>query len=230
MTVPTRASAASSSASPGPACADAMALLLADARLPVGGHARSGGLEPALAAGLSDIPGYLGLRLRTVVRTEAATAVVTRSVLLRGGCPGAVVDAWAARTPSRALREEARTVGRALERLGRRLWAPPALPPGAPGPVVLGALAVAVGLGPAALARVVAYDDVQTVVSAALKLRPLDPAVATGWVVDSLPAMEAVVDATAHLDAADQIPARSAPAIEQYAESHARTTRRLFRA
>ncbi len=43
----------------------ALALLLADARLPVAGHTQSGSLEPALAAGLPvDIPAYSALRSR----------------------------------------------------------------------------------------------------------------------------------------------------------------------
>ncbi len=209
---------------------EALALLLADARLPVAGHTQSAGLEPALAAGLVDVPAYVALRLRTVTRTEAATAVVSRAVLCAGGDLGPVVDAWAARTPSRAVRETSRSMGKALLRLGQRLWVLPGLPAAAPRPVVLGAVAAATGLGPAALARVVGYDDVQTVVAAALKLRPLDPAVATGWVVDAFGDLEALVAAVAPLVSPGDIPARNAPAIEQYAEAHAITTRRLFSA
>ena len=41
------------------------------------------------------------------------------------------------------------------------------------------------------LARVVAYDDVQTVLAAALKLLPLDPADAASWCVDLLPDIDA---------------------------------------
>ena len=41
---------------------------------------------------------------------------------------------------------------------------------------MLGAIAAATGLPAVELARVVAYDDVQTVLAAALKLLPLDPA------------------------------------------------------
>ena len=79
-------------------------------------------------------------------------------------------------------------------------------------------------------ARVVAYDDVQTVVSAALKLTPLDPARATGWVVDSFEAVAALVAAVADLTCAGQIPARNAPVIEDHAERHTHSTRRLFSA
>lgn len=208
----------------------AVALLLADARLPVAGHTQSGGLEPALAAGLDDVPAYLALRLATVTRTEAATAVVTLAHLRRGEGLDAVHDAWAARTVSAAMRDTSRELGRGLLRLATTLWDLPPLLTGLPRPMVLGAVAHATGVPPADLAEVIGYDDLQTVASAALKLRPLDPAVATSWVVAALPQLATLVAEVAHLDAAIDIPATSSPWIEQLAEDHALTTRRLFRA
>ena len=208
----------------------ALALLLADARLPVAGHTQSGGLEPALAAGLEDVPAYLALRLATVTRTEAATAVVTLTHLRRGEGLDAVYDAWAARTVSGAMRDTSRELGRGLLRLAGRLWDLPPLLDGLPRPMVLGAIAHATGLGAPDLAEVVGYDDLQTVASAALKLRPLDPAVATGWVVTALPHLATLVSSVAGLESPGDIPATSSPWIEQLAEDHAVTTRRLFRA
>ncbi len=128
------------------------------------------------------------------------------------------------------MRATSRSMGKAMLRLGQRLWSLPELPPAPPRPLVLGAIAAATGLAPEALARVVGYDDVQTVLSAALKLRPLDPADAAGWVVDAFEDVESLVAACAPLREPGQIPARNAPAIEQYAETHATTTRRLFSA
>ena len=208
----------------------AVALLLADARLPVAGHTQSGGLEPALADGLDDVSSYLALRLATVTRTEAATAVVTLAHLRRREGLDAVYDAWAARTVSGAMRDTSRELGRGLLRLAAGLWDLPPLPNGLPRPMVLGAIAHTTGLGAADLAEVIGYDDLQTVASAALKLRPLDPAVATGWVVTALPLLQALVSAVAGLEAPTDIPATSSPWIEQLAENHAVTTRRLFRA
>ncbi|PVG84458.1 urease accessory protein UreF [Nocardioides gansuensis] len=207
-----------------------VALLLSDARLPVAGHTQSGGLEPALAAGLDDVPGYLALRLATVTRTEAATAVVTLAHLQRGEGIDAVYDAWAARTPSAAMRETSRELGRALWRLASRLWPLPPLPAWMPRPVVLGAVAVACDLPAEDLVRVIGYDDLQTVASAALKLRPLDPAVATGWVVAALPLLDQLASSVTGLARPEEIPATGAPWIEQLAETHAATSRRLFRA
>ena len=115
-------------AATGPALRDvlmtAVALLLADGRLPVAGHTQSGGLEPALAAGLDDVPAYLALRLATVTRTEAATAVVTLAHLRRGEGLDAVYDAWAARTVSAAMRDTSRELGRGLLRLATHAVGP----------------------------------------------------------------------------------------------------------
>ncbi|WP_239455511.1 urease accessory protein UreF [Nocardioides gilvus] len=212
---------------------EALALLLADARLPVAGHTQSAGLEPALVAGPVDVPAYVALRLRTVTRTEAATAVVARAAVLGGTSLEAVQDAWAVRTPSAAMRRTSRVMGRALVRLAPRLVAAEhvALLPCEPvRPVVLGLLAAVGGLDAATTARIVGYDDIQTVVAAALKLTPLDPAEATGWVVRAFPALEGLVAGVVDLACPEEIPARNAPVIEDHAERHAHTTRRLFSA
>jgi urease accessory protein len=214
----------------------ALALLLADARLPAAGHTQSGGLEPGLADGLdpADLRGYCRTRLATVTRTEAATAVVARHVAVRGGSLAEVERAWAARTPSDAMRSTARLLGRGLLRLSRRTWpaavaqwGPDDRPPRA---VVLGAVAAGTGLPPCDLARVVAYDDVQTVLSAALKLLPLDPADATSWCVELLDDVDRLALELSLLTTSAEIPATGSPLIEGWAQAHAVTTRRLFSA
>lgn len=214
---------------------DLLLLLLADARLPVGGHTQSGTLEGAVMAGLgaADVPSYLRARLLGVARTEAGTAVAARHCVVDGGSLAEVDRAWQARTVTPALRAASRTQAVSLLRLARGLW--PAIDdaglPDAPGrATVLGALAGLVGLDAEQVARLVAYDDVQTVCAAALKLLPLDPAVATGWVAGALPAVEDVVGAVAGVKDPAEIPAVASPQIEAWAQAHARTTRRLFRA
>src|SRR6266516_3660343 len=74
---------------------EVVALMLADARLPTGGHTQSAGLEPAVRAGLGaegkqlgDVVSYARDRLRTVTRVEAAVAVVARHITLTAGRPG----------------------------------------------------------------------------------------------------------------------------------------------
>ena len=217
---------------------ESLLMLLADARLPVSGHTQSGSLEPALRGGMTaaDIPAYLSARLESVIRVEAGTAVVARCAALRGGPLAPVEQAWAARTPSAAMRATSRHLGRGLLRMARRLWPDhPAVlqvagmnrPSRA---VVLGAVAVASGLPPASLARMVAYDDLQTVAAAALKLEPLDPSDATVWVFDLLPRIESLAVSVATLSHPDDIPAAGSPQIEVWAERHAQATRRLFSA
>lgn len=243
---------------------DVLLMLLADARLPTGGHTQSAGLEPALRAGMSprDVPAYMAARLATTVRVEAGTAVVARHVALgparaADGAPtlADVRAAWAARTPSPALRETSERLGRGYLRLLRRLWPDhPALAvleedlptrgrrgaltvagtarpaAGVPRPLVLGVLAACAGLDAVRLARLVAYDDAQTVAAASLKLEPVDPAETTTWVLAAGPDIDDVVAEVSHLTDPDHIPAHGAPLMEQWAEHHARTTERLFSA
>jgi urease accessory protein len=97
-------------------------------------------------------------------------------------------------------------------------------------PRVLGLVAAATGLSGDAVARLVAYDDVQSVLAASLKLLPGDPVDATARLLDLSPAIDAVVDRVASLTEPDEIPAWSAPLLETWAESHATAERRLFRA
>jgi len=217
---------------------DLLLMLLADARLPVAGHTQSGQLEPAVLDGLAaaDVPLFLRARLATVVAVEAGTAVVGLH-RLRAGLPlPDVVDAWAARTPSPAMRGASRVQARAHLRLAERLW--PDSPhvgavraqEGACRPLALAAAAAAAGLPAVGLARLVAYDDLQTVCAAALKLLPLDPAVATGWVHDALPEAEEQAARASALTDPEDIPAAAAPRLDLWAQAHATTTRRLFRA
>lgn len=215
---------------------DLMLMLLADARLPTSGHTQSAGLEPAVVHGLrsTDVPEYIDLRLRTVTRVEAASAVVALHHLRQGLPLVDVETAWAARTPSAAMRSTSRSMARATLRVVRRLWPehPSVLAVGADAAraVVLAAVADACGLAPKSLARLVGYDDVQTVASAALKLLPLDPADVSAWVLNALPMVDRLAAEVAAHTLPGSIPAAGAPQIEAWAETHAVTTRRLFSA
>ena len=213
-------------------------MLLADARLPTSGHTQSGGLEPALLGGLdpADLEAYCTTRLETVTLTEAATAVVCRSWALAGRVTDEVEFAWAARTPSPALREASRALGRAYRRVALRLWpeahqltelATLSTPPRSR---VLGLVAAATGLSGPAVARLVAYDDLQSVLAASLKVLPGDPVDATARLLALAPQVDELVAQVGGLTDPDDIPAWSAPMIEAWAEAHATAERRLFRA
>lgn len=215
-----------------------LVMLLGDARLPVAGHTQSAGLEAAVQHGLTadEVPLYVAARLSSVARVEAGTAVVALRYLVGDRPVEPVARAWAARTPSPALRKASRTQARAFLRISGRLW--PDSPyvarvsalVGAPRPLAMAAAAATVGLAPRSLARLIGYDDVQTVASAALKLLPLDPATAAGWVHDALPAIAELSDQVADLHRPDHVPAHAAPQIETWAQVHAATSRRLFSA
>lgn len=211
-------------------------MLLADARLPTAGHTQSGGLEPAVESGLdaSQVVGYLHLRLSTVTRVEAATAVVALHHVRQGLDLSDVERAWAARTPSAAMRATSRTMARAMVRVARRLWPTHqvlgTMSDGVSRAVVLAAMADAGGISALSLARLIGYDDIQTVTSAALKLLPLDPAEVAVWVHEALPAVDRLAIEVAGLNLPTQIPAAGAPQIETWAQAHAVSTRRLFNA
>ena len=210
-----------------------LSLLLADGRLPTGAHTQSAGVEPALNHGLrlDQLPAFLAARLSTVTEVEAAAAVLARSRWSDTDGLAAVDRAWRIRTPSDALRDASDLLARSYLRLAASVWDLAALA----GrrwcrAVVVGATAGTAGVSAVETARLVAYDDVQTVIAAALKLRPFDPAVGVGWAAAAAPAVEAMVERVAGLTAPEDLPAWSAPQIEQWGQLHATTERRLFRA
>ena len=119
------------------------ALLLGDSRFPAGGHAHSGGVEPAVTArtvtDLATLDAFLRGRLRTaglVAAGIAGAACAHASAGHSAGSEGrgasanlARDDYWAlldaevdARIPSPAQREASRRQGRALVRAARVAW------------------------------------------------------------------------------------------------------------
>src|SRR5689334_165109 len=107
-------------------------LLLADGRLPSGGHAHSSGLEAQVSAGrvrdVRDLAGFLRGKLATTGLVAAAFAA---AACRRPAEWPSLDDGLDARTPSPALRRASRAQGRALLRAGRAMWPlpPVALPP-----------------------------------------------------------------------------------------------------
>lgn len=216
------------------------AMLLADGRFPSGAHTQSAGVEPAMLSGMkvSQVPNYLQARLSTVTLVEAAASVVARSVWLETDGPVRftalrdVDEAWRVRTPSRALRDASDLLAHSLLRTVGAVW-PVVLPTTGPPwcrSVVMGATAAVTGLSSTELARLIAYEDVQTVISAAMKLDPFDPAVAVRWAAGVAAEVEALASRVASVTAPDDIPACSGPQIEAWGETHRFAERRLFRA
>jgi urease accessory protein len=203
-------------------------LLLADARLPAGGHAHSGGLEVAVATGrvhdVSTLDAFLRGRLATAGLVAAAFASAACARPSTVDTLDAELDA---RTPSPALRRASRRQGRALLRAARAMW--PALPAPAAGEphhaLALGTVAAAAGLAPAGAALVAAYGAVSGPASAAVRLLGLDP-----YAVQALLAgLAADCDrVAAEASTVDELPAHGAPLLDIGAEYHASWEVRLF--
>lgn len=218
-----------------------LTLLLADGRLPTGAHTQSAGVEPAFAHGmaLSQVPGYLRARLRTVTEVEAAAVVVARHRWrtepdARTEAMAEVDAAWRVRTLSDALRDASDLLGRSYLRMAASVWDLDDLRRHRGGvwcrAVVLGATAAAADLSAAETARLLAFEEVQTVIAAALKLVPFDPSLGVRWSAALAGEVEAMVDRVTPLLSATQIPAYGAPQIEEWGQLHQQTSRRLFRA
>ncbi len=221
-------------------------LLLADSRLPTGGHAHSGGVEAAVERGLlrdeADLALFLAGRLLGTGPVVAAVAAVG-CLLAAGAAP---VD-WArwdtavsARTPSAAAREASRAQGAALLRTGRRVWPSTALEAlsrtGRPHhPLVLGAVVAAAGDGAGAAALLALHHLLGGACAAAVRLLGLDPiAVAAVQAYASRSAEQVALGAArlAREAVAQQetrlLPSTGTPLPEVLAELHARTEVALF--
>jgi urease accessory protein len=120
------------------------ALLLSDARFPAGGHAHSGGVEPAVTAGIVTDVASLEVFLRGRLNTAGVVAAGLAAAACALGSADPAADGphaagpdglgtpnwtWAdldveadARTPSPAQREASRRQGRALLRAARAAW------------------------------------------------------------------------------------------------------------
>jgi urease accessory protein len=210
-------------------------LLLADGRLPAGGHAHSGGLEAQVSAGrvrdVDDLGGFLLGRLAT---GGLVTAVFAAAASHRPGDWAALDAGLDARTPSPALRKASRAQGRALMRAGRAMWPVPAAGPAIlrdpHQPVALGILAGAAGLGPAEAAVAAAHGTVTGTASAAVRLLGLDPYAVHGLLARLAPECDRIAaDAAARAGApVDELPAAGAPLLDIGAELHATWEVRLF--
>ena len=204
-------------------------LLLADSRLPAGGHAHSGGLEPAATAGaVRDLA-----TLADFLRGRLATAGLVAAGLAAASVSGdrAALDAEAdARTPSPAQRRASRAQGRALLRAARTAWPHPGLDElTAPHhPVVLGAVVHVVGGDAGQAAAIAAYGSVTGPASAAVRLLGLDPLGVQRVLAGLAGRIDAVAASAAETVRAGGLPAASAPALDLLAELHQQADLRLF--
>ncbi|MFF5294735.1 urease accessory protein UreF [Paractinoplanes globisporus] len=206
-------------------------LVLADGRLPAGGHAHSGGLEAQVSAGrvrdLDDVAAFLRGKLATSGLVAAAFAA---AACRRPGRWAELDGGLDARTPSPALRKASRAQGRALLRAGRAMWALPPIGREPHQPTALGVLAHAAGLGPEEAAVAAAHGTTTGAASAAVRLLALDPYAVHALLARLAPACDRIAgEAARHADdAVNDLPAAGAPLLDIGAEHHATWEVRLF--
>ena len=203
-------------------------LTLADSRLPAGGHAHSGGVEQAIAAGMVTDPGTLATFLRRRLATSGAVAAGLAAAACGADAAGlAALDEEAdARTPSPALRAASRQQGRGLVRVGRRAWPSAdwdALPPQPHHPIALGVAAAAAGLHPRNAASAAAYLSISGPATAAQRLLAMDPLTVAALTARLSPDIDAVAQA-----AAGELPAATDLLLDLLAEVHAARKDRFF--
>ncbi|MCG5211936.1 urease accessory UreF family protein [Streptosporangium sp. KLBMP 9127] len=296
---------------------NATMLLLADSRLPAGGHAHSGGAEQAIKDGaVHDLPtltSFLHGRLATTALVAASLAATTcarittpptatpsaanrpspahahpdhqpehlsahrghqpedmrthpndrpeqlsthpghqpedmsthpghqREDAWNAGSGGSREEVWSeleaeadARTASPAQREAARTQGRLLLRVARRIWPSPVLDdlasaiPSPHHPVVLGTIAATTGCTPEDAALATAYHAITGPATAAVRLLGLDPVAVHAVLAALTPAVEHTARAAGAIREPPGMPACAAPALDLLAERHRHTEARLF--
>ncbi|TDC89933.1 urease accessory UreF family protein [Actinomadura sp. 7K507] len=220
----------------------ALLLLLADSRLPAGGHAHSGGLEPAAGAGaVTDLPSLAAFLHGRLATAGLVTAGLSAAACALAGRPAdreawTVLDAEAdARMPSPAGRRASRAQGRSLLRAVRGT-SPHPVPdalgafPAPHHPLVLGAAVAVAGGSPAEAASVCAYGAVTGPAAAAVRLLGLDPLAVHRALADLAPLVDAVAAEAAGFADGDPgaLPAASAPALDVFAELHLQADLRLF--
>jgi len=205
-------------------------LTLADSRLPAGGHAHSGGVEQAVAAGVVTDPGTLATFLRRRLATAGAVAAgLAAAACAAAGDAGrlAALDEEAdARTPSPALRTASRQQGRGLVRVGRRAWpsdAWDALPAHPHHPLALGVAAAAGGLTARDAAAAAAYLSVSGPATAAQRLLAMDPLTVAAVTARLAPDIDAVTET-----AVGGLSAATDPLLDLLAEVHAARKDRFF--
>jgi urease accessory protein len=202
-------------------------LILADSRLPTGGHVHSGGVEEAVTSGsvvdLSTLRAYLRRRIRTHGLVTASLAAAVHAGSLTIADADRETDA---RTPAPAARQASRAQGRGLVRLARRVWPDRDWRQLGTAPhlaVAAGAVGNASGLNPDQTALSVVYTTMTGSATAAQRLLALDPADVAALTFELAPLCEATA-----AEAAKELAELSDPLLDVLAQRHSERERPLF--
>lgn len=214
-------------------------LLLADGRLPAGGYAHSGGLEPAVSAGrVADMAGlenFLIGRAETAGLIAAGFAAAACARGARGDLSelGVLDTELDARTPSPELRKVSRNLGRQLRRAMQAIHPHPLFADlgAAPHhPIVMGLAAAALGLDPREAALAILHENNSGAAAAAAKVMRVDPFDVHAILARMTARLDRLADraaATADGPPGD-LPAPGSPVMDIAAEHHRRSDVRLF--
>lgn len=214
-------------------------LLLADGRLPAGGYAHSGGLEPAVTAGrVSDMAG-----LEAFLIGRAETAGLVAAAFASGSCVRAGRDDLSelpeleieldARIPSPELRKVSRDLGRQLRRAMTSIH-PHAhyveLGTAPHQPIVMGVAAAALGLDPRGAALAILHENNSGAAAAAAKVMRVDPFDVHAILARMTTRLDRLADTAAEAASGPpaDLPAHGAPLSDIAAEHHRRSDVRLF--
>ncbi|MDQ1627019.1 MAG: urease accessory protein [Actinomycetota bacterium] len=227
--------------------ATAALLLLADSRLPAGGHAHSGGVEQAVSAGrvgdIVTLERFLRGRLATAGAQAATVAAFACLEVTDRGASGPAGGLWSdldtevsARMPSPAQRAVSRAQGRALLRVVAAAWPSPVVHRVGARPHHAVALGVAVALAGGTArdaALVAATGAVGGPASAALRLLGTDPVELTALLARLAPELDRCAarsgaDAVAAAGDPARLPAPNGPLLDVLAERHASAEGKLF--
>lgn len=206
-------------------------LILADSRLPTGGHVHSGGVEEAVTSRLVTDLATLEAYLRRRIRTSGLVTASVAAAVHRGDLTVAAADAETdARTPAPAARLASRAQGRGLLRLARRVWpdteqdwAWDSLGPRPHLAVTAGRVGVAGGLTPEQTTLSIVYTTMTGTATAAQRLLALDPADVAALTFE----LAQLCEQTAQRAAAG-LADLSDPLLDELAQRHAQRERPLF--
>lgn len=213
-------------------------LLLADGRLPAGGHVHSGGVEQAIDAGrITDLATLAAWSVeRTVTLGEVEATLAAAAAITAGGAAwGTLIAEAEARSPVPALREAARARGRALVRVAEAAFDPFELPagardPGWPLPIATGAIVAGLGFAPVDAALLTLHGGAAEPAQAAVRRLGLDPLGITRLLAQLAPTITATADravATA-VGRPATWPAPATPHFDLAAAAHAARADRYF--
>jgi urease accessory protein len=214
-------------------------LLLADGRLPAGGHVHSGGAEQAIDAGritdLATLAAWSVERTVTLGAMEATLAAAAAIAAMAGPDWSMLVAEAEARSPVPALREAARARGRALVRVAEaafdRFELPPdARDPGWPLPIATGAVVSGLGSAPVDAAVLILHGGAAEPAQAAVRRLGLDPVGVTRLLAQLAPTIAATADRAVVAAAGRPAtwPAPATPHFDLAAAAHAARDDRYF--